>query len=181
MDAYLEEWGISPEQPIIAIHPGSGTWVKQWNEENWAFVADTLADQLDAVAVFTGSDHELPLVRHILSAMKQRACVMVGETGVGSLAALYSRARLVLGPDSGPLHLAVAVDTPTVALFGPADPVEFGSWGSSDKHRMLWSSIGCRPCRVLDWSGDAPENHPCVREITTASVLEAARKAIAQS
>lgn len=181
VDAYLEEWGISLEQPIIAIHPGSGSWVKHWSEKNWAFVADTLADQLDAAIVFTGGDHELPLVRQILAEMKHRACVMVGDTGIGTLAALYNRAQLVLGPDSGPLHLAVAVDTPTVTLYGPADPVEFGSWGSPGKHRMLWSPIGCRPCRVLDWSGDAPENHPCVREITTASVLEAARKAIAQS
>lgn len=178
VDGYLEEWGISPEQPIIAIHPGSGTWVKHWGEENWAFVADTLSEQLDASIVFTGSDHELPLVRRILSHMQRQACVMVGETGIGALAALYERARLVLGPDSGPLHLAVAVGTPTVTLFGPADPVEFGSWGSSDKHRMLWSSMGCRPCRILDWNGDAPENHPCVREISVSSVLEAARKAI---
>jgi ADP-heptose:LPS heptosyltransferase len=153
--------------------------VKQWGEENWAFVADTLSDQLDATVVFTGGDHELSLVRHILSHMKRQACVMVGETGVGSLAALYERARLVLGSDSGPLHLAVAVGTPTITLFGPADPVEFGSWGPVEKHRMLWSSIGCRPCRVLDWGNDAPENHPCVREISVASVLEAARKAIA--
>ncbi|HLU10556.1 MAG TPA: glycosyltransferase family 9 protein [Oceanobacillus sp.] len=179
VDAYLQEWDITPEKPIIAIHPGSGTWVKQWSEANWAFVADTLADQLDASVVFTGSDHEMPLVRRILSAMQHPACVMVGEA-IGSLAALYERAKIVLGPDSGPLHLAVAVGTPTVTLFGPADPVEFGSWGSPEKHRMVWSSIGCRPCRVLDWNGDAPENHPCVREITPAVVLEAARKAIFQ-
>jgi heptosyltransferase-2/heptosyltransferase-3 len=178
VDGYLEEWGLSPERPIIAIHPGSGTWVKKWNEENWSFVADTLSDQLDAGVVFTGSDHELPLVLRILSQMQRPACVMVGETKVGTLGALYERARLVLGPDSGPLHLAVAVGTPTVALFGPADPVEFGSWGSPEKHRMLWSPIGCRPCRVLDWGSDAAENHPCVREISVASVLEAARKAI---
>ena len=87
----------------------------------------------------------------------------------------------MLGPDSGPLHLAAAVGTPTVALFGPADPVEFGTWGSPEKHIMLWSSIGCRPCRVLDWGGDAPENHPCVREIPVGTVLDAARRAFAST
>ncbi len=176
---YLEETGIPAEQPIIVIHPGSGAWVKQWSEEKWASVADTLTEQLDAAIIFTGGDHELSLVRQIQSAMKHQALVMAGETGVGTLAALYQRARLVLGPDSGPLHLAAAVGTPTVALFGPADPVEFGSWGPADKHIMLWSSIGCRPCRVLDWGGDAPENHPCVREIPVGSVLDAARRAFA--
>jgi lipopolysaccharide heptosyltransferase II len=179
VDGYLEEWGVLSQQPIIAIHPGSGTWVKHWGEEKWASVADALAAQLDAAIVFTGGDHELPLAHRILGHMRQPACIMVGETRVGSLAALYARASLVLGPDSGPLHLAAAVGTPTVSLFGPADPLEFGSWGSPQKHIMLWSNIGCRPCRILDWGGDAPENHPCVREITVGQVLDAARRAFA--
>lgn len=181
VQGYLEESGIPAEQPIIVIHPGSGTWVKQWGTDKWASVADTLADQLDAAIVLSGGDHELPMVRHIAGLMRHRACVIAGETNVGTLAALYQRARLVLGPDSGPLHLAVAVGTPTVTLFGPADPVEFGSWGPPEKHIMLWSSIGCRPCRVLDWGGDAPENHPCVREIPVGSVLDAARRAYAST
>jgi heptosyltransferase-2/heptosyltransferase-3 len=179
VDGYLEEWGITSQQPIIAIHPGSGTWVKHWGDEKWASVADTLAEQLESLIVFTGGDHELPLVQRILAQMHQPACVMVGETSVGSLAALYERAKLVLGPDSGPLHLAAAVGTPTVTLFGPADPVEFGSWGDPQKHMMLWSNIGCRPCRILDWGGDAPENHPCVREISVGQVLDAARRVFA--
>lgn len=179
VDGYLEEWGIQRQQPVIAIHPGSGTWVKQWGEDKWASTADTLAEQLDATIVFTGGDHELPLVQRILGQMRQPACVMVGETRVGTLAALYERASLVLGPDSGPLHLAVAVGTPTVTLFGPADPVEFGAWGAAQRHLMLWSTIGCRPCRILDWAGDAPENHPCVREIAVGQMLDAARRAFA--
>ena len=103
---------------------------------------------------------------------------MAGDTNIGSLAALFERCDVVLGPDSGPLHLAVAVDAPTVALFGPADPVEFGSWGSRERHQVLYSNIGCRPCRVLDWGSDDLQYHPCVREISVGSVLEAARRAI---
>jgi len=110
--------------------------------------------------------------------MKHRPCITAGDTGVGSLAALFERCAIVLGPDSGPLHLAVAAGAPTVTLFGPADPVEFGSWGSSARHAVLSSNIGCRPCRVLDWGGDDPKYHPCVREISTARVLDAARRAM---
>jgi heptosyltransferase-2/heptosyltransferase-3 len=95
---------------------------------------------------------------------------------VNQLAALFKRARVVMGPDSGPLHLAAAVGTPTVALFGPADPVEFAQWGAPAKHIILTSDIGCRPCRVLDWNGDDPINHPCIRDITLARVLESARR-----
>ncbi len=178
VNGYLQEWGIAPDQPIICIHPGTGTWVKHWLEERWADAADTLADQLEAAVVFTGGDHELALVRRIASQMHRRACIMAGDTRIGQLAAVFKRAKVVLGPDSGPLHLAAAVGTPTVSLFGPADPQEFGPWGPPRKHLVLGSDIGCRPCRVLDWGADSPEFHPCVRDITLARVLDAARRAV---
>lgn len=177
VEGYLEEWGIPSGQPVLCIHPGSGTWVKRWHEERWAKVADTLSEQLDAPIVFTGGDHEMPLVQQITNLMRHPACIMVGDTRVGQLAALFKRARVILGPDSGPLHLAAAVGAPTVTLFGPADPFEFKPWGPEARHIVLASDIGCRPCRVLDWGDDDPENHPCVREITLASVLNAARQA----
>ncbi len=176
VDGYLSEWGVKGR--LFAIHPGAGAVIKRWDEAKWASVADTLCEQLDATVVFTGGDHELALVQQIISQMRQRACVMVGDTRIGSLAALYERALVVLGADSGPLHLAAAVGTPTVTLFGPADPVEFRQWGPADKHIVLTSNIGCRPCRILDWGGDDPANHPCVREIAVGSVLEAARRVV---
>lgn len=177
VDGYLETWGIRPEQPIFCIHPGSGTWVKHWQEERWAVIADTLTDQLDAQVVFTGSDHELPLVKRIVQHMHQPYCIIAGETNIGQLAALFGRARVVLGPDSGPLHLATAVGAPTVTLFGPADPAVFGPWGPRQKHLVVTTNIGCRPCRVLDWADDNPAYHPCMGDITVGQVLEAARRA----
>jgi heptosyltransferase-2/heptosyltransferase-3 len=87
---------------------------------------------------------------------------------------------VVLGPDNGPLHLAAAVATPTVALFGPADPDEFRPWGPVERHAVLASSIACRPCRVLDWSGDDPANHPCMSDISVGAVLEAARRVVSR-
>lgn len=177
VDGYLEAWGIGREQPIICIHAGTGTKVKHWQEAKWASVADTLAGQLDAQIVLTGGDHEVPLAKAIAAQMKTRACIMAGDTRVRQLAALFERAKVVLGPDSGPLHLAAAVGTPTVALYGPADPLEFGTWGSPGKHFALTSDIGCRPCRVLDWGNEDVSMHPCVQEITVGRVLEAARRA----
>lgn len=176
VDGYLQEWGIQPDQPIFCIHPGTGTWVKHWPEENWSMVADFLTEQLDARVVFTGGEHELAMIKRIVARMKQPACVIAGETHIGQLAALYARARVVLGPDSGPLHLAAAVSTSTVSLYGPADPVEFGPWGPREKHIVLTSDIGCRPCRILDWADDNPDFHPCMRDITVGQVLEAARR-----
>lgn len=178
IDDFLQERGIAPDQPIFVIHPGSGTWAKQWDESAWATVADTLTDQLGAAAVFTGGDSERQLAQAISAQMKYPACIIAGETELGQLATLLKRAQVVLGPDSGPMHLAAAVGTPTVALFGPADPVTFGQWGSRDIHFVLTSDIGCRPCRVLDWDGDSPVYHPCVRDISVGRVLDAARRVV---
>jgi ADP-heptose:LPS heptosyltransferase len=178
VDSYLEEWGIAPDKPIFCIHPGSGAWTKNWADDRWAVVADTLIAQLDAPVVFTGSEQESAMVKGIVQNMKQTYCVISGETHIGQLAALYARAQVVLGPDSGPLHLAAAVGTPTVSLFGPADPAEFGPWGPAQQHIVLSTDIGCRPCRVLDWADDNPDFHPCVRDITTGQVLEAARRVV---
>lgn len=178
ISGYLEEWGLSQTSRLVVIHPGAGTPIKRWDSKRWAAVADALAREFDADIVITGGDHELPLAREIAAQMRTPVCFVVGDAQVGQLAALYERALIVLGPDSGPLHLAVATGTPTVALYGPADPVEFGPWGSTERHRLLASTIGCRPCRVLDWSGDDPALHPCVREITVGQVLQAARQVL---
>lgn len=163
-------------QRLIAIHPGAGTWVKQWDAERWAIVADTLTEQMEARVIFTGTEGERSLVDHIQNAARLKTYTTVGALKIGQLAALFNRCAVVLGPDSGPLHLAAAVGAPTVALFGPADPQEFAPWGSRQHHAVLSSSIACRPCRVLDWADDDPQFHPCVRDISLADVLDAARR-----
>ena len=177
IDDYLQTQGIAPNAKLICIHPGSGSWVKLWQTAYWAIVADTLSEQLDALVVLTGGTHEVPMVREIATKMEQPVVITAGETGIEQLARLYSRAKVVLGPDSGPLHLAAAVGAPTVALFGPADPAEFAPWGPREKHIVLSTDIGCRPCRILDWADDAHEFHPCVHEIKVGEVLSAARRA----
>ncbi|MHB8629092.1 MAG: glycosyltransferase family 9 protein [Aggregatilineales bacterium] len=78
---------------------------------------------------------------------------------------------------TGPLHLAVACGTPTVHLYGPTDPSEFGPWGDPNRHVVLTSAISCRPCRILDWPDTDAANHPCVRDIPPRAVIEAVLRA----
>ncbi|MEM6285296.1 MAG: glycosyltransferase family 9 protein [Chloroflexota bacterium] len=177
VQGYLSEWDVAGSDRIICIHPGSGTAIKQWDIAKWAQTADILSEQLDATVVFTGSDAEYPLINEISSQMESPTITIAGDTDIGQLAALYSSAQVVIGPDSGPMHIALATGTPTVTLFGPADPAEFGPWGDPRKHAMLTTDIRCRPCRILDWSSDDPRYHPCVRDITVTQVLTAARLA----
>jgi heptosyltransferase-2/heptosyltransferase-3 len=98
---------------------------------------------------------------------------LTGRTDLGTLAAVYARCRLVIGPDSGPLHLASAVGTPTVHLFGPADANRFGPWAPAERHRIVTSGLPCAPCGRLHWPDIS--DHPCVRVIETDAVVAAAR------
>ncbi|MCS6845121.1 MAG: glycosyltransferase family 9 protein [Caldilineales bacterium] len=166
-------------RPLVAIHPGSGAAVKQWRPAGWAAVARRLAEEHAAQVVFTGSAAEASLVEPLLAQLtdvKPPPRSLAGRTDLGALAAVYRRCALVIGPDSGPLHLAVAVGTPTVHLYGPVDRRTFGPWGSPQRHRVVTSDWACIPCNRLDWPEAALAQHGCVRDIEPEAVVaEAAR------
>ncbi len=176
----LTELSLASQRALICIHPGSGAASKLWDSRKWALVADSLASRFDCAIAFTGTASEAALIDEIRTRMSQPAA-NIGSISVSQLAALYAGAAIVLGPDSGALHLAAAVDTPTVALFGPADPVEFAPWGSTHRHIVLSSAIACAPCRILDWRGDSAEYHPCVRDISVEQVLDAASRLLSDA
>jgi lipopolysaccharide heptosyltransferase II len=181
---YLAGQGVPPclaeQEPLIAIHPGAGAPVKQWLPEAWAQVGDVLAAANAARIVITGSRDELDLAWSVSAHMRFEAIVAAGDTSLPQLAALFERCQLVIGPDCGPLHLAVAVGTPTVHLYGPVDVAKFGPWGAPEKHMVVTSGRACIPCNRLDYSAEELPAHPCVRDIAVDNVLEVAQKLLAQ-
>jgi ADP-heptose:LPS heptosyltransferase len=181
---------LSPEkntssQPIVVIHPGSGCEVKLWRSEAWVRCADALASPSGAFPgariILTGSKSEVLLLKEIKDAMTSSATVITGMT-LGQLAALLGQAQLVLGVDSGPLHLAVAQGTPTIRIFGPTDACTFGPWGRQEQHAVIVSTYRCAtcpaiPCRRLHFQPEEIAAHPCVRLVPEQEVLSAiARK-----
>lgn len=173
---YLAERGVTPDEKIVAIHPGAGAAVKEWRTDAFAQVADAIVERWQAKVVLTGSHDDLDLAWSIYAQMCNDPIVAAGNTTLGQLAALYQRSRLVIGPDCGPLHLAVAMGTPTVHLYGPVDVGKFGPWGSPARHLVLTSGYKCIPCNRLDYSAKELPNHPCVRAIAPQMVLEAVQK-----
>lgn len=162
----------------IGIHPGAGAKIKLWRTAGWAAVADTLAKETGSQILFTGSQAERRLCLEIAEQMNTEAWVMAGETTLDQLAATLGECQLVLGPDSGPLHLAVAMGTPTVHLYGPVDATTFGPWGVPENHRVVISDWPCVPCNRLDYDPEEIADHPCVREIGVEEVLTAARELV---
>ncbi len=165
-------------QTLVAIHPGAGGAAKLWLPARWAALADALASR-GCTIVLTGGEAERVLVTDIRARMTHAPITMVGEATLGQLAALYQRCALVLGVDSGPLHLAASTGVPTVALFGPGDHRRFGPWGDPARHVVIRSGLWCSPCGVMEACprGTAPSE--CMSRITLAPVLDAATNLLA--
>ena len=165
--AWLQERGL---REFAVIHPGAGAPVKEWSVQNFAAVADGLG----LPVVITGAASERALVQEVMGAAKGLHQPLVGAP-LGRVAAVLARASLTVGVDSGILHLATAVGTPTVRLIGPVDPARFGPWGDPALHRTVRSDPPCVWCNRLDYSGEELGLHPCIRAITVERVLEEAR------
>ena len=177
---WLAERGVGLTDTVIAIHPGAGAAVKLWLGQAWGAVADALAAD-GARILLTGSPAEATLTADVAAHMRAAAIDAAGATDLPLLAALLARCALALGPDAGVLHLATAVGTPTVRLYGPIDPRQFGPWGDPTLHRAILATppLACQFCERLDYAEAELPLHPCVRWITTAQVLKAARDVIA--
>lgn len=177
-ESLLASRGIGAGDRLLAVHPGAGSPLKLWVPSGFAAVVDALATRLGAKVVLTGSSAEQTLVAAVQRHSRLQPVSVVGLTSVGVLAAIFRRARLVLGPDSGPLHLAVAVGAPTVHLYGPVDPRAFGPWGDSRRHAIVRADLPCSPCDRLDICALPGGGRPCMLSISPDSVLEAAERVL---
>ena len=177
----LGKAGIAAEAPIVVIHPGTGAAVKLWRTAAWSACANAIPGLLTTPApariILTGSQSERPMLEEIAHGMTSPPLLMTDMT-IGQMAALLQRARLVLGVDNGPLHLAVAQGTPTIHIFGPTDPRIFGPWGTRERHVVIASTHRCPtcptiPCGRLDFRPEELPAHPCVRLVSEQQVEDA--------
>lgn len=176
--AWAERLTTRVTQPLVLLHPGSGSPLKNWPARRWAVVADALAER-GATVVLTGGPDDLDSPRAVAAAMTAQPLLLAGQTNLGQLGALGERCALALGPDNGPLHLAAALGAPTLRLYGPTDPALFGPCGPST-HAVLTHDLPCRPCGNLEAPPcGARQEPPCLLGIQTGAVIEAALKLLA--
>jgi len=161
--------------PVVAFEPGShyGT-AKRWGPDRFAALGRALhADGCDVVLV--GTRAMAPL--HAAIASEAPLLSAAGATTVLGLAALLARCRLLVSNDTGPLHLAAAVGTPVLALFGATDPAVCGPRGAGAV-RVLYDRVSCAPCYLE--TCPVP-GHPCLDGISVDRVLAEARALLAGS
>ena len=149
--------------PTVAIHPGARWPTRQWSAERYAEVARRAAAQ--ARVLVLGGPGEEELARRIASAS---GATPVTGLDLRELAALLASCDAFVGPDSGPVHVSVAVGTPTVGIFGRNEPERFFPYPVSHGHRAVYSSVWCSPCNL-----DVCSHTSCLRAISPDFVWNA--------
>ena len=142
---FLTAHQIDREELLIAIHPGSPIPLKRWMPERYAELADWLTARKRAKILFVGVKDEMPIITEIQRLMRVESINIAGKTTLTQLASILHICNVFIGNDSGPMHLAAAVGTPTIGLYGPGDPTRFGPVGT--KCRTIQSKTDCPPCR----------------------------------
>lgn len=175
--ALLATHDVAPER-MIHIHPASRWMFKSWTAAGFAELISSLTEQGFRPVVTCGpAAREKEFVAHILSQCRRPPVDLSGRLTLEELGALIDMARLSVCVDSVPMHLAAAVGTPVVALFGPSNEKEWGPW--QVPHRVLTAPHSCRPCR-LDGCGGGKLSD-CLSAIPPAEVLAAVHDLLAKT
>ncbi len=158
-------------EPAIAIAPGARWATKRWPAERFAAVADALAAEGYAI-VLCGGPSDRDAFAAFRAASRARVAADLSFLPIEALAAAIARVQLLVACDSGPVHLATAVATPVLALFGPTSTAR---WGPPPPGRALAIGLPCAPCS--NHGGDyCPEgHHRCLADLAPEAVLAAAR------
>lgn len=162
------------QRPLVAMHPGARPSARRWPPEYFGQVGDSLSRRYGARIVVTGGPGEEAIAAAVVARMECDAVNLAGQTDLGALAVLFRGCDLVISNDTGPAHVAVALDRPSVTIFGPADRRR---WAPLDptRHPVAFHSVECSPCPYRD----CPIDHRCLRGLPPEQVLALSERLLA--
>jgi ADP-heptose:LPS heptosyltransferase len=167
----LAEFGIRGDTPFVAMQVGAKRATNRWFPERFAQVIDFLQQEYEVPVVLTGSTSDSAVVENVTNCMTTPVRSLVGRTTLLQTAALLERSLLYVGNDTGPMHLAAAVGTPTVSIFSGRDYPELW-FPTGDGHFVLRSDVPCSPC----FKETCNRNLLCLERIATSDVLDAVKR-----
>ncbi|MDB9526498.1 lipopolysaccharide heptosyltransferase II [Oscillatoria sp. CS-180] len=162
----LRTLDITPEHPWIVVHPGASAPSRRYPPESFAEVARSLVKR-GITVLFTGTEPERALVDRIRKQMKAPSHSLVGQLSLAELAALLTAAPLLLSNNTGPVHIAAAVNTPVVDIYALTN-LQHTPW--QVPHRVLFHDV---PCRLCYKSVCPEEHHNCLRLLAPQEVVQA--------
>jgi predicted lipopolysaccharide heptosyltransferase III len=175
--AKLAEAGVDPAGPYAVVAPTNEFYTKRWMPERFAEVAEALMERGGQV-VMTGAPtpEQRAQLKAVQSATKQKLASLC-SLSIGELVAVIADSRLFVGNDSGPAHIAAAVKTPLVVMFGPASSVRWRPWRAPSE--LVQNYFACNPCSM--YKCEAVEEPECIRSISVAQVMGAVEKVLSNA
>ena len=167
----LRSSGVGENRPVIGFGAGStNSMAKRWPAENFARLADLLTEHLGASVVLLGAGNEVDVSTSIKTAARSNLIDVTGKTDLGTATALLSELDLFISNDMGLAHIAAAVGTPTIVIFGPTKDVTTRPLGPHVE--ILREPVECSPCMFRE----CPIDHRCMTRISPERVFETAAK-----
>ena len=167
--AIAQHAGLDVAQRYALLSPGANWPNKRWPPRFFAALADRLWDD-GLIPVLTGGPGDAPLAAEITASAAIPPVDLTGKTSLKQLAFVIKHARVLVGGDTGPMHLAAALATPVVALHGPTDTIRNGPYGPG--HKALVTAQECVGC----WRRACPKGRDCLEGITVDQVYAAVRE-----
>lgn len=191
----LEQLGLTGITNYAVIHPNPKFRYKMWERDKWVALISWLRQQgIEVLLTGSGDPTEATYVRDIASKVGEGCRCLTGLLSLAETAELLKGARLFVGPDTAVTHLAAATGIPTIALFGPSNPVKWGPWPKDwPAHESPWSFIGsgqlgnvqliqgpgdCVPCLFEGCDRHLDSVSKCLQDIGVERVIDAAREAL---
>lgn len=170
---FLNDSRINRDLPLVAIQPGASCPSKRWPIERFAEVGKKLMERIPINFVIIGSQEEAPLLRNLQELLPPKAILAQGFS-LGNLAAILKYARLFISNDTGPVHIAAALGTPSLVIFGRnqpgLSPRRWQPWGN--QHIIFHKDVGCQICLAHNCQKD----FQCLQAITSFEVFQAAER-----
>jgi heptosyltransferase-2 len=162
-------------KPVIALCPGStNSRAKRWPTDRYAKLADLLITELDAEVLLIGSKAETQVSEEVKQQMHNRCTMLTGKTNLEELVALLSIVDMLVTNDTGPAHIASALNRPTLVIFGPTNPLTTSPF--SDTGAIVREPPDCAPCMLRD----CPIDHRCMTAISPEQVYDRVRSMLAE-
>jgi heptosyltransferase II len=144
---FIHDRGISENKKIIVFHPGASKIEKTWHPDRYIKLGKELVDKFDCSIISLGSPMEKDLLEYISHGIGKDAYSCIGFEGIGIHLALIGLASLFIGGDSGYMHVAAALKTKLIAIFGPGAPFHTKPLCNPSKYRIMNRALLCQPCK----------------------------------
>lgn len=166
--------GLAKEKPFIVVSPGAKSHVKRWSLKNFAKLCDMIKNDLRFEVIIIGDRYDRVVLQRILFYMKTKPINLLEKTNIRELAYLIKKAKLLITNDSAPLHVGSAVNTPTLAFFGPTDSRKYGPL-TEEKKKVLKKDIKCSPCEVPQCVNTG-NKYECLKTVSVEEAFETVKQ-----